>query len=99
MGKPSHWIEFEQLEKDPETLNTLIRVRMIQLVFTAENATAVRAAEMLGQLSSVTIEDDLSEFDSETLKNAKRWADEIIKRYDRGETVGDGANGSAESTD
>lgn len=45
MQKPTSWDEFTRLLSDP-MLKTILRIRLLELAFTADNATAVKAIEM-----------------------------------------------------
>lgn len=83
MEKPKSWRDYLELERDPERLRVLMRIRFIELLFTSDNATAIRAAEMLLSMSSETIEDDFSELSTEDLRALRERARRFISENGR----------------
>lgn len=76
--KPTTWAQFEELNRDPVRLERLMRVRLIELLFTSDNATAIRAAELLTTTSSESVDDDLSGVPLEKLIEVRERARQYL---------------------
>jgi hypothetical protein len=76
--KPKSWDEYKALSRDDGRLWDLIRVRLIELVFSQDNATSIRAIELLQSTSSEHIEDDFNDLSIEDLRGLRERARKFI---------------------
>lgn len=77
--KPSQQSDYEALSRNQADLEYAIRVRLIELIFSQDNATSIRAIEQLNLMSSDFVEDDYSGISTEALVKIRQRADEFIK--------------------
>lgn len=76
--KPKTWSDYEALARDEPRLRHLGRIRLIELLFESDSTVAIRAAEMVFQMSPVRVEDEFSDVPMLVLEETRKRAREYI---------------------
>lgn len=82
--KPVKWADYQILAEDSGKLLGLMRVRLIELLFSQDTTVAIRAAEMLQQTASLEREDDFSGVSTEKLEELEQRSTRFIKEDSNG---------------
>jgi hypothetical protein len=91
--KPSSWQDFEYLARHDDELRNLMRIRAIELYFTSDNATAIRAGEFLATLEG-DVDSDLDDIGSEELRQARARARAWLLEFQERKTIGNSVSGA-----
>ena len=69
---PKGWAAFHKLSKDKPALDVLLRVKLIELAFTAGGSASIRAIGMLFGLRFDVLDDQVEEGDHDAMESLSR---------------------------